>query len=97
MGMEIQNAYKQKMAAQLKEWGAQIDLMEAKIANVSADVEVKRANELYELREKLDSASKKMSEYEKTTGEAWDEIKVTADVIWDDIKAGLAAAHLKFK
>jgi recombinational DNA repair ATPase RecF len=95
--MEIQNAYKQKMAAQLKEWGAQIDLMEAKIANVSADVEVKRANELNELREKLDLASKKMSEYERTTGAAWDEIKITADVIWEDIKAGLAAAHLKFK
>jgi recombinational DNA repair ATPase RecF len=95
--MDIQKAYKLKMAAQLKEWGAQIDLMEAKVANVSADIEVKRANELHDLREKLNSASNKMNEYEKTTGEAWEAIKVTADVIWDDIKTGLAAVHLKFK
>jgi len=55
--MEIQNAYN-KNAAQLKS-GCQIDLMEAKIANVSADVEVKRANELNELREKLTWHQKK--------------------------------------
>ena len=95
--MEIQKAYQQKMAAQLKEWSAQLDLMEAKASNVSADIEVMRANELLALREKLNSASKKMNEYEKTSGEAWEEIKVTADKVWEDIKTGLAAAHLKFK
>jgi hypothetical protein len=31
--VEIKDAYKQKMAAQLKEWGAQIDLLEAKAEN----------------------------------------------------------------
>jgi recombinational DNA repair ATPase RecF len=95
--MEIQNAYKQKMSAQLKEWGAQIDLMEAKAANVGADVEVKRAEELFELRAKLQTASQKMNEFEKTSGEAWEEVKVTADKIWEDLKAGVAAAHSKFK
>ena len=95
--MEIKKAYQQKMAAQLKEWGAQLDLLEAKASNVSADMEVMRANELLALREKLNSASKKMNEYEKSSGEAWEEIKVTADKVWDDIKTGLAAAHLKFK
>ena len=95
--MEIQKAYQQKMAAQLKEWSAQVDLMEAKVANVSADMEVTRANELLALREKLSSASKKMNEYEKSSGAAWEDIKVTADKVWDDIKNGLAAAQLKFK
>lgn len=94
--MELQNAYKQKRAAQLHEWSAQIDLLEAKAANVGADVEVKRAEELQELREKLHSASQKMKEFEKTSGDAWDEVKKTADIIWDDLKAGVAAAHSKF-
>ncbi len=31
--MELRGAYKQKMAAQLKELGAQIDLLEAKAEN----------------------------------------------------------------
>ena len=95
--MELQIAYKKKMAAQLKEWGAQLDLMEAKAKNLNADIEVKRASELYDLREKLNSAAIKMNEYEKTTGEAWDEIRVTADNVWDEIKTGFSSALLKFK
>ena len=38
--MEIQEAYKQKMAAQLKEWSAEIKLIEAKLENAGADLKV---------------------------------------------------------
>lgn len=95
--MEIQNAYKQKMAAQLKEWGAQIDLLEAKMENAGADMRVKHAEALHELRAKQNTASEKMKELEKAGGEAWEQIKETADKIWGDLKAGLADAHSKFK
>lgn len=91
------NAYKQKMAAQLKEWDAQVNLLEAKMENVGADMRVKRAEELHELRAKLRVASEKMKELEKASGEAWEQVKETADKIWEDIKAGLADAHSKFK
>ena len=84
------------MAAQLHEWSAQLDLLEAKVENAGADVEIKRAKELNELRTKLKVASQKMTEFEKTSGDAWDAVKTTADKIWDDIKSGVAAAHSKF-
>lgn len=95
--MEIQNAYKQKMSAQLKEWGAQINLLEAKMENVGADMRVKRAEELHELRAKQHAASEKMKELGKASGEAWEQVKVTADKIWDDLKVGVTEAHSKFK
>lgn len=95
--MEIKDAYKQKMAAQLKEWGAQINLLEAKIENLGADVKVKRAEHLQELRAKHRTASEKLQELEKSSGQAWDQVKATADKIWDDLKAGIADAHAKFK
>jgi hypothetical protein len=95
--MEIQNAYKQKLAAQLNEWSAQIDLMEAKAENVGADMEIRRAEALYDLRAKQRAASEKMSELEKASGEAWEQVKETADVIWNDLKDGMAVAHAKFK
>lgn len=94
--MEIQEAYKQKMLAQLKEWGVQIDLLEAKIGISSADIGVKRAKLLYELRAKQHVASEKMKELEKASGEAWVQIKFTADQIWDDLKAGITETHSKF-
>jgi hypothetical protein len=95
--MEIQKAYKQKLSAQLKEWSAQIDLLEAKAANAGADIKVKHAEQLHELRAKQRAASEKMKELEKASGKAWEQVKTTADKIWDDLKTGVADAKSKFK
>jgi hypothetical protein len=95
--MEIQEAYKQKMAAQLKEWSAQIDLLEAKAVNAGADMQVMRAKQLHELRAKQRAASEKMKELGKASGAAWEQVKTTADKIWDELKTGIADAHSKFK
>jgi len=95
--MEIKNAYKQKMAAQLKEWNAQIDLLEAKVENIGADIKVKRAEALKELRSKQRTASKKLIELESASSDAWEQVKETAEQVWDDLKAGIAAAQSKFK
>lgn len=95
--MELKDAYKQKMKAQLKELSAQIDLLEAKVESVRADMRVKRAEELRELRAKWHAVSEKMKELEKSSGGAWEQIKETADKIWEDLKSGVANARDKFK
>ncbi|MDO8988884.1 MAG: hypothetical protein Q7U91_04555 [Sideroxyarcus sp.] len=95
--MDIQNAYKQKREAQLKEWGAQINLMEAKLESASADMKVKGVEQIQALRAQQHNASEKMKELGKATGEAWEQVKTTADQVWDDLKSGVAEAHSKFK
>jgi len=95
--MEIKQVYKQKMAAQLKEWNAQINLLEARAENAGADMQVKRAEVLQTLRAKQRAAADKMLELEKSSGEAWGQVKETADKLWEDIKSGVADAHAKFK
>jgi len=95
--MEIQEAYRQKMAAQLKEWNAQINLFEAKLETTGADLKLKRAQELQELRAKQQTAIDKMHELGQASGEAWTQLRNTADKIWDDLKTGMAEAHAKFK
>lgn len=95
--MEIQDAYKRKLAAQLKEWNAQINLWEAKVENAGADMKVRRAEVLHGLRAQQRAASEKMQELEKAGVEAWEQVKVTADKIWEDLKSGVADAHSKFK
>jgi hypothetical protein len=95
--MEIQEAYKRKRAAQLKEWTAQINLLEARVENAGADMAVKGVEALQELRARQRVASEKMLELEKSTGDAWGEIKETADKIWEDLKNGVDEAHSKFK
>ncbi len=95
--MKVHDAYKEKMAAQLKEWNAQINLLEAKVENASAEMKLKRAEALRDLRARQGRASEKMKELEKASGEAWDQVKATADTIWDELKTGIAAAQSKFK
>jgi hypothetical protein len=95
--MSLQDATREKMAAQLKEWNAQIDLLEAKAENAGASVKVKYAKEFQELHTKQRAASAKLKELEKSSGEAWEQVKTTADKIWEELKAGVASAHDKFK
>ncbi|MDP1558184.1 MAG: hypothetical protein Q8L82_04630 [Nitrosomonas sp.] len=95
--MEIKNAYIQKMMAQLKEWNAEINLLEAKLENVAADLKIKRSDELKELRTKQQAASEKIKELEKASGDAWEQVKETTDEVWDELKTGLAHVRSKFK
>jgi hypothetical protein len=95
--MEIQDAYRQKLGAQLKEWSAQINLLEAKLANAAADVKVRRAEELQGLRAQQRAASAKMKELGKAGAEAWEQVKESADKIWGELKTRIADAHSTFK
>ena len=95
--MEVQDAYRQKMRAQLKEWSAQMNLLEARLDNLTADLRIKRAEQLHELRARHRVAAEKMRELGKSTGEAWEQAKETADKMWDDFKDGLTEAQSKFK
>lgn len=95
--MDIKDAYRQKREAQLKEWGAQINLLEAKAENVGADMRVKHAEAVQELRAKQHAASAELERLGKASGEAWEQVKATADRVWDDLKNGVAEAHSKFK
>lgn len=95
--MEQHKEYKEKMNAQLKEWGAQINLLEARMGSYTADMKVMRAEEIRALRAKQHAAAEKMKELGKATGDVWEQIKVTTDKMWDDLKSGLTDAQSKFK
>lgn len=95
--MDIKEAYIQKMAAQMKEWGAQIDLLEAKSENVGAGMKVRYTEVMLDLQDKQRVAMEKMNELESASSEAWDQVKETSNKILDDLKTGLTEAHSKFK
>ena len=95
--MELHKEYKEKMSAQLKEWSAQINLLEAKIDNFTAEMKIMRAEDIQALRTKQHAAADKMKELGTATGEAWEQVRVTADKMWDDMKTGMTDAQSKFK
>jgi hypothetical protein len=95
--MKTKNEYIESLAAELKEWSAQIDLLAARAEDETADAKLKYAAELDSLRAKQHAAAEKMKELEEASGDAWGTVKDTAGEVWDDLRTGLASAVAKFK
>lgn len=95
--MKTKNEYIEKLASELKEWSAQIDVLAAKTEKASADVKLKYVEELNDLRAKQHAATEKMKELKEAGGDSWDAVKETADKVWNDLGAGLTSAVSKFK
>lgn len=95
--MKTKEEYINNLAAELKDWSAQIDLLTAKTENAATHVRVKYIEELNDLHAKQQKAVEKMKELEEDGGDAWETVKVTADKVWDDLRLGLASATSKFE
>ncbi|MGR9014770.1 MAG: hypothetical protein ACU83U_14130 [Gammaproteobacteria bacterium] len=95
--MKTKDEYIEALAAELKEWSAQIDLLAVKAENATEDVKLKYVTELDELRAKQHTAAEKIKELEGASGEAWGTVKKTADRVCDELRVGLASAVSKFK
>ncbi|MDD5035295.1 MAG: coiled coil domain-containing protein [Methylococcaceae bacterium] len=95
--MKTKDEYIESLAAELKEWSAQIDLLAAKTENAADQVKLKYLEELDALRAKQQTAAEKIKELQEASGDAWVKVKETADKVWDDLKTGVAGAVSKFK
>jgi uncharacterized coiled-coil DUF342 family protein len=97
MSMKSRDEYIDMLAAQLKEWSAKIDELEAKANVAKADVKAGYEKQVAQLKEQRDSATKKLQELKGASGEAWDVLKAGAETAWTDLKNAVAAAREKFK
>lgn len=95
--METHNLYKEKMTAQLHEWSAQMNVLEARMEEATASMKLKSKEEIASLRAQQHAAVNKMHELGEASGAAWEQIKLSTDKMWDELKAGMAAAQSKFK
>jgi chromosome segregation ATPase len=95
--MKTKDEYIEKLTSELKEWSAQIDILTARTEIASADLKLKYAEELEELRSKQHAAAEKLKELEDASGDAWKTVKETADKVWNDLRTGLADVTSKFK
>lgn len=95
--MKTKDEYINSLAAELKDWSAQIDLLTARTESAAAHVRAQYIEELNALHAKQKKAAEKMEELQESGGDAWETVKVTADKVWDDLRIGLAAATSKFK
>lgn len=94
--MSAKDAYLEKLKAQLDEWSADIDVLEARARKVDADLRVKINEQLTVLRGRRDDARARLTEIQDSAGDAWQELRKGGDEAWESIKRAFAEARKKF-
>jgi len=95
--MSLKDEYLEKLKAQLDEWSADIDVLEARAKQAEAAARVKYDEQLTILKAKRDEAKAKITEIHSSTGEAWQELKKSGEEAWEVLKKGFEEARKKFK
>ena len=95
--MDKKEEYRQRLEAQLKEWKAKIDRLEARTSMVSSETKADLLREIEQLRRKKVVVQEKWDEIHKTSGEAWDALKEGVEKAVAELKQALDKAVSRFK
>jgi hypothetical protein len=94
---ETRKAYEEKLDGQLKEWSAQIALLQAKANNAKADAKIEYQRTVEMVQRKQHDAKAKLHELKSAGDEAWEDLKTGAENAWDDVKTAYHDATARFK
>jgi ElaB/YqjD/DUF883 family membrane-anchored ribosome-binding protein len=94
--MDEKSAYRQKVEARLDQWRADIDKLQAKAVEASADARLEYHKQIDELREKQHKAQAKLKELNEASGDAWKDFKAGVEKAWDDLGDAVKKATERF-
>ena len=89
--------YIDKLAAQLKVWSAEIDVLKAKAGKGTVEVKIAILKEVEILNKKMQDAQKKIKQIKEKTGDAWESLAEGTNKAWNDLKEAVHQATAKFK
>ena len=89
--------YIAKLAAQLRVWSAEIELLKAKAGKETVEIKTAIHKEVEILNKKMQDAQKKLQEMGEKTGDAWESLAEGANKAWKDLREAMHQAGEKFK
>ena len=89
--------YIDKLSAQLKEWGVQIDRLKDRAGKGTAEIKTAIDKEVVALNKMMKDAYKKLQEIKGKTGPAWKVFSEGANKAWNDLREAVHQAAEKFK
>jgi len=95
--MDKKEEYRKKVEAQLKEWKAKIDSLEAGGAKFTSEAKAELLREIKELRLKKGIVKEKWSDLQKAGGESWDTMKEGVEKTVAELKEALDRVISRFK
>src|SRR6185369_9650312 len=95
--MSQQETYQEKLEAQLKEWGAQIEELKTKAEQATAELSQKYREQIEELWPKQEEIQKRLHDLKDTSEAAWQEFQGGLERAWQELRAAIEKASAKFK
>lgn len=90
------DAYLEKAKAQLDEWNADLDKLEARAREAKADAKIKYDEQITAVRERRDNANQKFAEIQSASEDAWENLKQGAEDAWSSLKEAITKAKSQF-
>jgi len=90
-------AYEEKYDAQLREWSAEIVLLNAKADKAKAEAKIEYYKTIETLQGKHDAARTKLQELKTASDDAWEDLKAGAEKVWTEVKTTFQSATSRFK
>jgi hypothetical protein len=85
--------YRQKYEAQLHEWNAKIEALQAHADLLTAEAKLDAKPRLDALHAKFGAAKTKLDEIAQAADEGWEDVKKGAEHAWDEVKAAFEGGH----
>ena len=90
-------AYEEKYDAQLREWSAEIVLLNAKADKAKAEAKIEYYKTIETLQGKHDAARTKLQELKTASDDAWEDLTTGAENVWTEVKTTFQSATSRFK
>jgi hypothetical protein len=95
--MGKKDEYCATMDSEIKKWDAQVDSLNAKGRQMSADLQVKYDAQVKAMRADRDLAYSKLQELRTANESAWQQMQSGVDAAWTSMKNSLQKAAAQYK
>lgn len=87
--------HQHKMETAMKEWGARLDALKARIDKASAQAKTELSQQADELGKLQDAGKKHLDELRASSKEAWNGMKSDMETRWDHLSASMESLWAK--
>ena len=94
--MNLKDAYREKLEAQLDEQRARLELLKAKAKRAAADAKIMAYEEIADADAKLAALKSRLKELGNASGDAWQDMRAGIEKAWDDLTESCNKAARRF-
>ena len=95
--MSTKEAYKEKIAAEIDLAQAKLAELKAQARNSAADARIKYDDQIDKLQQKVDATRGKLKELGEAGEDSWEQLKAGVEQSWDGLSSAVRDAAARFK